>query len=134
MSKSSTETPWWERHPVRAQREEDLRRENTKAKMKIEDGEMVWTEIIHTCCGGIFAVAFVTQKDHPFSPPRAYITHPEIDTSTVPHTWAEGHLDLVMEQDMDSNTTILDIRNWTVLWITCYQIHINTREWVAPDH
>lgn len=126
--------PWWERHPGRAEREKSLMYQDTNAVMEIIDGQMVWNETIYNDFGTLFEASYVAQGSHPFDPPRAYITYPEITPSMDYHMFGDGHLCLARDQDMDSSTTIYDIRGWTCLWVTCYETYINTGKWIALEH
>ena len=127
--------PWWERYPVRARTEEDLMYDYTSAEMQITGGQMVWNEDIYSDLGTYFQASYVAQENHPFAPPQAYILYPHITPSIDDyHIWEDGHLCLARDEDMDSNTTVLDIRNWTCLWVTCYEIYMNTGEWIGLEH
>lgn len=126
--------PWWERYPIRAQREKSLMYQHTNARMKIIDGQMVWHEAIFNEFRTLFEASYIAQSSHPFDPPKTYITYPEITPSMEYHMYSDGHLSLAREPDMDKNTTIYDIRNWTVLWITQYEVYSKTGEWIGLEH
>jgi len=125
---------WWEKNPKRYRDEVKAMELHTNAVMTILDDKIVWQETI--CCdlGNSYNIAIVCQDNHPFEPPRAYILKPEIEPRLDIHMYSDGHLSLSMEPDMNSETTALDIRNWTGLWVTCYEIYQGTGEWIGCEH
>jgi len=125
---------WWEKNPKRYRDEVQAMKLYTNAAMTISDCTVVWHEKICSEFDNSYDIAIVCQENHPFEPPQAYILKPEIEPSMDIHINYDGHLDLSRDRDIISKITVLDIRNGTCLWVTCYEIYQETREWIGCEH
>ena len=121
---------WWEKYPDRFQEECKKMEEYTNAWMRLPDGSglpgefspgvyLAWEEIVTSNSGRRYRILIVSQRDHPYSPPIAWILEPEV--RKVHHMLGDGRLCLHGPSITPDKTYVLNLRNWACEWIDCYE-------------
>lgn len=124
---------WWVRYPVRAVEEIYKMRENTNAIMSRVGQILEWDEWITNNFGNVFQIKIEIDQSFPSFMPEVYLEYPKLDNDNVPHSFGDGSLCLMHEDDYSSKMSILDIRNAACAWCWCYDLYKQTGEWPAAE-
>lgn len=121
---------WWEKYPERFLEEVEKIQNYTNAKMRLVEGEqlpsnfapgvyLAWEEIVTVDSGRKYRILIISQKDHPYSAPVAWILEPGIRRHH--HMFNYGQLCLYDGPLTPDKTYVLTIRNWVCEWVDCYE-------------
>lgn len=121
---------WWEKYPERFLEEVEKMQEYTNAEMRLMEGRqlpgnfgsgphLAWEEIITSNRNRRYRISIVCQKNHPYSPPAAWIVEPGMRRHH--HMFEGGQLCLYDGPLTPDRTYVLTIRNWVCEWVDCYE-------------
>ena len=125
---------WHIRDPRRFQKEVEIMRHGSHARLMSEGGRVFWLEDLRSPTGRPYRLVIDYPDRFPYEAPRAFVVEPRI--TGAPHVLVDGSLCLFDNPlaGIGLGTTALLVRNRAVTWFLLYEIWRVTSEWVGPQH
>lgn len=109
-------TAWHLADPARFALESDLMRRYTRASQRIDDGLVVFEEVIDTDFEIPFHFRITCPARFPLQPPKVVCLDPHVPHEVRYHVYSNGTLCLFLPRQWRQDLHVLDVRNWACEW------------------